>query len=85
MSVDHILTVITTVIRDLIPDYRGEITLASDFEEIGVDSLSRVDLVVAMERQFDVVISDSVLAGLVTVQDLASFVAGATTAGSAAK
>jgi acyl carrier protein len=41
--------------------------------------------VVALERKFEVVISDSVLAGLVTVRDLASFVAEASTAGSAAQ
>ncbi|MFD0203598.1 MULTISPECIES: hypothetical protein [Saccharothrix] len=41
MSVD-ILQVISATIRELIPDYEGGIELSSSFEEMGVDSLSRV-------------------------------------------
>jgi acyl carrier protein len=84
MSVD-IVQVISSTIRELIPDYEGDIALSSSFEEMGVDSLSRVDLVVALEREFTVVIPDEVLARLVTVQDLVSFVHDARPAGSVSR
>lgn len=82
---DNILQVACSLIRELVPDYEGDIAPSSNFEEMGVDSLSRVDLVVALEREFQVTIPDSVLAELRTVGDLASFVDGARTAGSAAQ
>ncbi|GAA3849351.1 hypothetical protein GCM10022243_14140 [Saccharothrix violaceirubra] len=84
MSVE-IVNAISTVIRELIPEYEGDIDLSSNFEEMGVDSLSRVDLVVALEREFSVTIPDSVLAELTTVGDLVAFVESAETAGSVAR
>jgi acyl carrier protein len=73
MKVEDMLAEIEEQIRELVPEYEGAVTLDSSFEEIGVDSLSRVDLVVAAERAFEVEIPDSVLPELSSVRNLIDF------------
>lgn len=45
-----------------------EVTLASSFEELGIDSLDLVELVMQIEEEFDITIEES--EALKTVQDV---------------
>lgn len=77
MSIDEVTAVVERLIRELVPEFQGNVLPSSSFEEIGIDSLSRVDLVVGAEGAFGISIPDSALRRLITVQDLADYVATA--------
>jgi acyl carrier protein len=61
-------------LRRLLPEFTGEITPTSTFEELDLDSLTRVDLLAAMEIAFDIEVPDDEVAKVVRVQDLADLV-----------
>lgn len=48
---------------------------ASFQEDLGVDSLDVVDLMFEIEKQFDIVVPDTDVIGLVTVGDLVNYLA----------
>ena len=74
MNDDQILAEITLQIRSLMPDLEQEISSTTVFEELGMDSLTRVDLLSAAELAFDIEVPDDEVATLVRVQDLVTFV-----------
>lgn len=61
-------------IHKLLPEFTGEITPNSTFEEMELDSLTRVDLLAGMELAFDIEVPDDEVAKVVKVQDLADLV-----------
>lgn len=65
--------VITIATEHLQPE--GVITPDSKFaEDLGADSLDVVDLVMAIEEEFNITITDDEIAKLVTVQDVITHV-----------
>ena len=57
-----------------------EESISSDtkFEEIGADSLDIVELVMALEEEFDIEIPDASIEDITTVNDLVKFIKGKT-------
>ncbi|GAA4707695.1 acyl carrier protein [Phytohabitans rumicis] len=75
MSQEEITAEIVRLIRQEMPDVEGEITPDSQFEELGMDSLTRVDLLAAVERTFGLEVPDDAVATLLRVSDLTEFLA----------
>ena len=50
----------------------GEITLASNFEDLGIDSLDLVEMVMQLEEEFDITIEET--DKLKTVNDVVEYV-----------
>jgi acyl carrier protein len=71
---DDVIVEMEKELRRLLPDFVGDITLASTFEELDLDSLTRVDLLAAMEIAFDIEVPDDEVANVIRVQDLADLV-----------
>ena len=46
------------------------------FDDLGADSLDVVELVMALEEAFDIVVSDEDVEGMQTIGDVESYVAG---------
>lgn len=74
---------ITTKIKDILSEQLGfdksDITPESRLDEdLGVDSLDLVEIVMAIEGDFDLDISDKDAMKLVTVQDVIDYVTEAT-------
>ena len=55
-----------------------EVTLESNFEELGIDSLDMVELVMQLEEEFDITIEES--SDLKTVKDVVDYIRTATEA-----
>jgi acyl carrier protein len=71
---EEIISEVERQVRVLLPEFDGEITPASSFEEMDMDSLSRVDLLAALEIAYGVDVPDDEVANVVRVQDLADLV-----------
>ena len=54
------------------------ITSDTKFEEIGADSLDIVELVMALEEEFDIEIPDTAIEDIITVGDAVKFIKGKT-------
>jgi acyl carrier protein len=54
-----------------------QISATASFEELGVDSMSTMDLLVKVEKEFGVEVPDEQLPLVVSIQDLVNFVASA--------
>ncbi|GAB3261181.1 acyl carrier protein [Kineosporia babensis] len=74
MNNDQILGEIARQIRILMPGLQGQIRMETVFEELGMDSLTRVDLLSAAEMSFGIEVPDDEVGSLVRVQDLVDFV-----------
>lgn len=62
-----------TVVLDFVRDLHGSSTqlrTESTLDEIGIDSMSLVDLLFKLEREFDITIPDDGLPRIATVGDL---------------
>lgn len=75
MSQEEITNEVVRLIRQEMPDVEGDITPDSRFEELGMDSLTRVDLLAAVERTFGLEVPDDAVASLLRVRDLTEFLA----------
>ncbi|MCM0678866.1 phosphopantetheine-binding protein [Micromonospora phytophila] len=75
MNRDEITAEVVRLIRQEMPDVEGDITSDSQFEELGMDSLTRVDLLAAVERSFGLEVPDEEVANLLRVCDLTDFLA----------
>ncbi|WP_131743274.1 acyl carrier protein [Actinomadura roseirufa] len=73
MPSEEIVEQIGKLIRTLMPDLEADITADTTFEELGMDSLGRVDLFTDAEATFGVVVPDEELATILGVRDLAEF------------
>ena len=61
--------------KELEPKLKGkELTLESNFKDLGLDSLDLVDLVYQFEEELGVQFEDEELAGLKTVQDVVNLI-----------
>ena len=64
-----------TIKKELEPKLKGkELTLESNFKDLGLDSLDLVDLVYPFEEELGVQFEDEELAGLKTVQDVVNLI-----------
>lgn len=75
MEPQQVHTVVRDFVHDLNPDETGQ-QLAPDatFDALGIDSMSLVDLLFTLEREFDVAIPDEALPRITTISDLVAFV-----------
>ncbi|NEA51864.1 acyl carrier protein [Streptomyces sp. SID10815] len=55
------------------PDLEAEVTPDSSFEELGMDSLTRIDLLAAVEKAFSLSVPDEKVGDLLRVSDVADF------------
>lgn len=74
---DQVHTFISQFVRDLDTNADRQVPASATFDELGIDSLSMVDLLFKVERAFNVSIPDEALPEISTVGDLLSYVATA--------
>ncbi|MBD0424038.1 acyl carrier protein [Streptomyces sp. TRM S81-3] len=55
------------------PDLEGEVTADASFENLGLDSLTRIDLLAAVEKNFGLTVPDEKVGDLLRVSDVADF------------
>ena len=77
MNTDRIQAVVTEFIQRL-PDTVGPVSTSASLEELGVDSMSMMDLLFVVEKEFGVEVPDDQLPVIVTIADLVNCVASAT-------
>jgi acyl carrier protein len=70
---DDITAEVVRLIHQEMPGTQGEITSESGFEDLGMDSLTRIDLLAAVEREFGLEVPDEAVATLLRVRDLTDF------------
>ena len=73
---------VTTKVKAIIVDKLGvdesEVTSEASFtNDLGADSLDTVELIMELEKEFDIQIPDDEAEGIATVRDAISFVEGA--------
>ena len=73
---------VTTKVKEIIVDKLGvdesEVTSEASFtNDLGADSLDTVELIMELEKEFDIQIPDDEAEGISTVGDAISFVEGA--------
>ena len=73
---------VTTKVKAIIVDKLGvdesEVTTEASFtNDLGADSLDTVELIMELEKEFDIQIPDDEAEGITTVEDAISFVEGA--------
>ena len=66
---------IKAIIVDELGVDAGDVNPSSSLaEDLGADSLDAVELIMAIEEEFDIEIPDEVAGGMKTVQDLISYI-----------
>jgi acyl carrier protein len=70
ISVSEIEGVVVAAIRRLAPEAPGEISLDDTTEELGMDSMTLMDLVLELEDIFRVTFPDDVLVRIRAVRDV---------------
>lgn len=70
-------TLLDDFFRDLHPGAEPDVSANARLDELGVDSLSLMDLLLLLERRFDIEIPDESLPGISTVGDLLDVVTAA--------
>lgn len=74
MAVSKIESDIVRILRQTYPDVAYvEITPETSFEALGLDSLTRIDVLAAVEAHFGFEVPDEVVGTLLTVQDLMDY------------
>ena len=76
METERIHAVVLDFIRGL-DDTPEQVSNSASFEELGVDSMSTMDLLVKVEKEFGVEVPDEQLPMIVNIQDLVNFVVSA--------
>lgn len=74
MPQQEVLAVVERFVQDISDSEHVEVPVAASLGEIGLDSLSIVDLLFKLEREFEVSIPDEELPNLTTVGDLVAYV-----------
>lgn len=75
MSTDNdVYTLVNDFIRDLLPGVDSPLPVDAGLAEIGVDSMSLIDLFFTIERRYGIEIPDSVIPNINTVGELIDFV-----------
>jgi len=70
ISVGDVESVVVDAIRRLAPDVSGEISPEASTEELGMDSMTLMDLVLELEDEFGVTFPDDVLVRIRAVRDV---------------
>jgi acyl carrier protein len=71
---NRVLAVVAAVAREARPHIEARVALDSSLErELGLDSLARVELVLRLEREFEVSLPEQALASSETPRDLLRF------------
>ena len=66
---------IVSILRQTMTSLKDvEITAQMTFEELGLDSLTRIDVLAAAEGAFDLEVPDAAVAEMIKVQDLVDLV-----------
>ncbi len=73
MSVEK--EVVDIIVKKLSVDQAKVVPDASFVDDLGADSLDRVELIMAMEESFDIEIPDDDAERIVTVQDAVDYIA----------
>jgi acyl carrier protein len=76
VDANRIRTVVTEFVEEL-PDTDGKVSTSASFEELGVDSMSTMDLVLLVEKEFGIEVPDEKLQTIVNIDDLVNYVASA--------
>ncbi len=78
MSTEELFAVMQALVAEQFAIAPGEITMDTAFEgDLGADSVDLVELVMAMEEEFEIgEVQEDELAGLKTVGDAVNFLAG---------
>lgn len=74
MEQQEVRTVVESFVREINDAEQAEVPATASLGELGLDSLSIVDLLFKLERTFEVSIPDEALPSLVTVGDLVEYV-----------
>ncbi len=75
MSASNVETKVKSIIAEQLGVAEGEIKTESSFvEDLGADSLDIVELVMAMEEEFDVEIPDDQAENIKTVKDAVDYI-----------
>ncbi|MCR5186475.1 MAG: acyl carrier protein [Clostridia bacterium] len=75
MSTEEIFEKIKTIIVDQLGVAEASVTMEASFiDDLGADSLDIVELVMALEEEFDMEIPDSDAEKVVTVQDVVDYI-----------
>lgn len=64
-------------IRKLMPELVGEIPLSARFKDIGMDSMTLVDLILKLETDFDIQIPDDDVNKIYRIQDVVDYMKSA--------
>ncbi|MFJ8545467.1 acyl carrier protein [Streptomyces sp. NPDC093586] len=73
MTRDEMIVEIINLTLRTAPDLEAEVTADSSFEELGMDSLTRIDLLAAVEKNFGLSVPDEKVGDLLRVSDVADF------------
>ncbi|MET9778968.1 MULTISPECIES: phosphopantetheine-binding protein [unclassified Streptomyces] len=73
MTRDEIIVEIINLTLRTAPDLEGEVTADASFENLGLDSLTRIDLLAAVEKNFGLSVPDEKVGDLLRVSDVADF------------
>ncbi|MDY6940447.1 MAG: acyl carrier protein [Cyanobacteriota bacterium] len=75
MSQDDILTKVTKIVAEQLEVEASEVKAESNFvNDLGADSLDTVELVMALEEEFDIEIPDEAAEGITTVQEAVNYI-----------
>jgi acyl carrier protein len=77
MSQDAIFEKVKGIVAERLSVDAGEVTPSANFvNDLSADSLDVVELVMALEEEFDIEIPDEAAEGIKTVQDAVDYIAG---------
>lgn len=75
MSTDELVEKVRHIIAEKLGVQRSEVTAEASFvDDLNADSLDIVELVIAIEREFDIEIPDDEAEKLLTVQDAVNYI-----------
>ena len=75
MEHQQVHAVVENFVRQINGSEHTEVPITAPLDELGIDSLSMVDLLFKLESKFEVSIPDEALPGISTVGDLMNLVA----------
>lgn len=76
MDLEKINAMVVEFVRG-VDGVTGQVPITASFEELGVDSMSTIDLLIKVEHEFGVEVPDEQLPMIVNIADLVNFVASA--------
>lgn len=76
LSQDEVFAIVRSITVKYLGAKPETVGMASRFEEIAPDSLDRIEVVMAIEEEFDLKISDDDVRRLVTIGDVVGYVIG---------